>query len=313
MPQHKYARLLVNADLADHFLTQVLGYIPEKGDNIIAQIVQTEMAMANYDPAYPTLYSTHYRDRNYLNEIQRWQLRFQVVEELFSQTRLPNDDQLRLGYGGAKPVSMVQRKHQAIIVTGLPAAGKSGVSSKLAEQLGAYIIDPDYAKRKLPEFDAYIFGASLVHSESSVLTFGYNKADKPPHFSSLQERCLREGINMIIPRIGYDHLTVMKMAEVLKNHWGYEVHLILVHLDRQKATLRAIERFKKTKRYVPLGLIFDDYANEPLISYYRMRELNKKNPIFASIGKVSTDVPHKQAPIIVGSSKNSPVKLLKNS
>jgi hypothetical protein len=35
--------------------------------------------------------------------------------------------------------------------------------------------------------------------------------------------------------------------------------------------MRALHRFCETGRYVPLGLIFDHYANDPALTYYKFR------------------------------------------
>jgi hypothetical protein len=85
--------------------------------------------------------------------------------------------------------------------------------------------------------------------------------------------------------------------------------LVLVSLDWQKSTIRAVKRFKKTGRYVPLGLIFDGYSNEPILSYYRIK--NNYSHLFESIGKISTDVEEGKPPVYIESTYNSPVGIFK--
>jgi hypothetical protein len=67
---------------------------------------------------------------------------------------------------------------------------------------------------------------------------------------------------------------------------NYEIHLTLVAVNRREATIRALHRFDQTKRYVPLGYIFDHVANDPLLSYYLLKE--KMGKIFSSSGVINT-------------------------
>jgi hypothetical protein len=60
------------------------------------------------------------------------------------------------------------------------------------------------------------------------------------------------------------------LAKALKERNNYDIHLISVELTKKDAT-RAIKRFNKTKRYVPLGLIFDQYGNDSHLCYYYLR------------------------------------------
>lgn len=145
---------------------------------------------------------------------------------------------------------------------GPPASGKSGVSSKIADIYGCYILDSDYAKRKLPEYNNQIGAASLVHEESDALVFGDN---------GLMDRCVAMKNNVVIPKIGWNMKSVLDMCKSLKSA-GYKVYLISVDLDRQKATQRAYNRFIKTKRYVPLSLVFDNYGNQPTLILARHSE-----------------------------------------
>jgi len=80
---------------------------------------------------------------------------------------------------------------------------------------------------------------------------------------------------------------VLKLASTLKEKNGYEIHLILVHLMKKTATVRALCRFHQTKRYVPLGMIFDGYGNDPCMCYFYLRGMY--SDFFATFGMVSTD------------------------
>ncbi|MDN5753627.1 MAG: ATP-binding protein [Nitrosospira sp.] len=222
-------------------------------------IYEAELALGTGQK--PTFSHRENRNPAYREEVKRGELRQRIVEELFTVKRLPNDDKIKLGYGGALPIAKdpVNEK-QAFFVLGLPGSGKSTVVNKISEQYGAVVIDSDYAKRKLPEYDRMPGPANLVHEESVHVSFnGPN---------SLFTKCLAEGYNIVIPKVGSRVSELSELRDVLKEV-GYKNHITLIELDRFEATKRAFNRFLKTKRYVPLGLIFDVYANDPLLAYYK--------------------------------------------
>jgi hypothetical protein len=81
-----------------------------------------------------------------------------------------------------------------------------------------------------------------------------------------------------------------------------------VSLDRKKATIRAIGRFIKTGRYVPLGLIFDGYANDPLNTYFFMKDgIDIETNPFDSFALISTDVKENDPPRTLQATSNSPI------
>ena len=206
-----------------------------------------------------------------------------------------------MGVGGALPLKgEVQDGKQAYIITGLPAAGKSGITNIISDNKGAIILDSDYAKRKFPEF-TQPFGATLVHEESVSVVFGGKHSGND---SILLEYCMYKGYNVVIPKIGYNAKSIIGIANQFKKS-GYDVHLLLVSLDRKKATQRAFKRFITTNRYVPLSMIFVSYGNDPILSYYRM----KGESCFFSYGKVSTDVKLGENPRFIEGIKNNPALL----
>ena len=78
-------------------------------------------------------------------------------------------------------------------------------------------------------------------------------------------------------KIGSNYESILTLIELLKAN-TYKVHLTLIELDRIIATKRALHRFKTTKRYVPLSLIFDTYNNSPSVAFYKLITIvNAKN------------------------------------
>jgi hypothetical protein len=284
-------RPLDNIDLLNRFLDGILS----KNDSeiqytpIINKIVEAELTMESLFKKndLPTLTHTEYRDNGCKSDRERLLLRKQIVKELATKKRLPKDDKIRIGKGGALPLTERKFDRQAFIVTGLPASGKSGVAETIADFYGAAIIDSDYAKRKLPEYVNFNIGASMIHEESGAIVFGHKELMNST-FIPLLDKLSENGTNIVIPKIGHDKDSIIDLVVKLKEFYCYEVHLTLVSLDKKKATIRALKRFQETKRYVPLSLIFDTYGNEPILSYYRIKR--ESSNLFKSIGKISTDV-----------------------
>jgi Zeta toxin len=310
---HPYSRKLNNIDLIQDFLTVVLKYENADDDTVLRKIESGQAALENYKDSSATLISTNHRNRKYLKETERWKLRKQIVKELIEQKREVEDEDLCLGRGGSLPNTDIKKDKEAFIIIGLPASGKSTIANKVADNFGALILDSDYAKRKLPEFKDNPAGASLVHEESDILIFGYEKKDKPDDFVSLIEICNSNDYNIVIPKIGHDHKSINNLAKILKTVFGYTIHLILVSLDRRKATKRAVDRFLSYGRYVPLSLIFDGYGNDPILSFYRLKDniLIDKSYI-DTFGKLSTDVEKGADPLVIYAGEKSPVCIFQN-
>lgn len=309
---HPYSRKLDNTELIQHFLDVVLKYDNPDNKLLLNKIRSGEAELKNYEnDTSSTLMSTSNRDRKYVQKADRWKLRDQIVNELIELKREENDEDINLGSGGALPNTEIKNDKKAIIIIGLPASGKSGIANKIADKYGAVILDSDYAKRKLPEFKDSPAGASLVHDESDALIFGYDKGDKPDDFRSLIEICHSNGYNIVIPKIGHNHISINNLAKGLKI-LEYETHLVLISLDRRKATIRAVKRFINTDRYVPLSLIFDGYGNDPILTFYRLKDnIMLQDKFIDTYGKLSTDVPHDSPPIVVYADEQSPACLFK--
>lgn len=296
----KTSRQLNNFELVEHFLENALSYDIENDEKyeIVSKIVSTELNIENFDESLISINSKSYRFAKYRKDTHREKLHQEIVYELLSNQRLKSDEDITLGIGGAFPNSKLETLRNAYIVIGLPASGKSGISNKIADEFGAMILDSDYAKRKLPEFSKLPFGATLVHEESDKIIFGENNPEK---FKSLFDYCREFGSNIVIPKIGSNIEGILELITVLKKS-DYNVHLTLVELDRIKATERALNRFKETDRYVPLGLIFDTYSNNPTIAFYKI--ITYHQALLNSYGVISTDTKIDEDPKCILKSDN---------
>lgn len=307
-----YARPLLDHESIEGFIGNCLGIhktFVAQGNSYsssdIAKKIRDAESAVGQTKGDCTLDSRRNRVPEYREDQDRVELRERIVAELIQLDRLDNDDEIKLGYGGAKPKGEEpQSGSQAFIVIGLPASGKSTLVNSISDKLGAVILDSDFAKRKLPEFDGSSAGANLVHKESSNIVFG-GAGDEP----SLFGYCKTHKINIVVPTIGHDQTDLHTLRNSLIRA-GYKVHLTATVLKRTTAAKRALGRFLLTGRYVPLGLIFDGYANDPIMTYYRERVEGVASRLgeWASFGAISTD--SNPAVIVDCSSDDNPVTLL---
>lgn len=247
---NRFARLLGDQPQVDHFLNSVLNVDRKHYKDISYRIITCETGM-NGGIMAPTSRSSKFRDLEYQDDEQRLLLRKKIVEELFTLPLLNDEDRIKLGKGGARPPNL-NAERNAFILIGLPASGKSSIAQMIARTYGAMVLDSDFAKRKLPEYSKYPWGASVVHEESSDIIFVSNRS---AGFECLSDKAVETGYNVVIPKIGEDYGKILLWHEQLKRE-NYSVHLTLVHLNKEKATLRALSRYKSTDRYVPLAYIF---------------------------------------------------------
>ncbi|GAB2555967.1 zeta toxin family protein [Spirosoma aerophilum] len=285
------SRPLKNNIAVEEFFQISLGYDYAKDSKlkkkktIIGKIIDGEMGVAAVaDEELQTLSNDRRRAQPYRTDPDRWILRDRIIHELLSEKRLDKDDRIRLGKGGALPSGELKYEAKAFFIIGLPASGKSGIANHVADEFGAIILDSDYAKRKLPEYRNHDYGASLVHEESKEIIFQFT-VPNPDKIESAFTRCAEQDMNLVIPIVGSNPERVIEMAQDLKD-LDYTIHLILVFVSRKEATIRATRRFAETDRYVPLGLIFDVFGNDPSHCYYYLR--CKHKDLFASFGIVST-------------------------
>ncbi len=288
----KHCRRNLNTlDLAEDFVLKIIE--PDDGvDEIVSSIVNAELTVAQLE-AHPTITHTDYRARQYRTDSQRNKLQEQVLRELINESRLESDEDIKLGVGGSKP-SITNNESQAYIVMGPPASGKSGVAVDLSVKYGAYILDSDYAKRKLPEYHMHSGGASLVHAEADKIVFD------PTH--SLFVYCIYSRHNMVIPLVGR---SVSSIEDIIKKliEANYTIHIFNIVLDRFKCTARAYNRYIATHRYVPLSYVFDEVGNEPERIYFIIKRKYLSHPNFAGFSQLSTDVGQGEPPKIIETSE----------
>ena len=161
-----------------------------------------------------------------------------------------------LAWGGTTKGVVLQQK-KAVIVLGAPAAGKSSIADPIARKINAAVIDPDEAKKVLPEYKGGI-GANAVHEESSKLADG------------VLQLAVGMGDNIVIPKVGGKADSIRKLAKRLKAE-GYDITLMDMQVSYKEARNRMFKRFVKTGR-----LINPDYVRQvgsnPTKTYYTLKQ-----------------------------------------
>lgn len=233
----------------------------------IKDILEQEQLLASLaTEQVNTFDSKENRVAEFREDDDRDELRADIAEQCLKQKRL-SEEQITRKRGGMCPHSELKKDSQFYLVIGLPASGKSSVSEKLADLTGSIYLDADIVKRKLPEFSKDTRGASLVHLESNYILRPSEDLGKCPDYN-IMLNCFQNKLNIVYNMIGDQEDWLLSIIDMVKNH-GYEVHLLLIELDRVKCVSRAYKRFKEKGRYLSLPLLFDVYANNPTISFFK--------------------------------------------
>lgn len=146
-------------------------------------------------------------------------------------------------YSGDRPdgkpayAGTVKAGHEYHLMFGLPASGKSTIADRLSQAAQARIMDSDYVKEQIPEFDGG-WGAAAVHKESKKV------------MSVAMIQALSSGANVIVPRIGTPPDEMLHMLKQARSQ-GYKCYAHYVDLSPEKAMGRLIGRYLSTGRYIP--------------------------------------------------------------
>lgn len=226
-----------------------------------------------------------------INTPEREHLRQQVADHLYNNGGYAKADEFK-----SKNRQIKQGKRIDLVI-GPPAAGKStALAEPLADTHGSMVIDSDEAKQMLPEFDKGN-GAGAVHEESSHIIEGKG---------GVFERALKNGDNIVMPMVGKSADKLREMRDHLKDQ-GYEVHLHLNHLAKDKTTERAIARFHSQNRFVDPNYVYNGVGDKPLHAYHQLKEEGG----FDSYEAYSNDVPKGQSPKLLD--RHIPEKRTKKS
>ena len=133
-----------------------------------------------------------------------------------------------------------EKGKKATLLLGLPGSGKSSIATPLSKEMGAFIVDADNFKNRIPEFQKDHKMVSAVHHESVDLANNFMNALSDQDY------------NMIIGKVGGDYESVKYILDDLHNK-GYEIDVILNDLPFEEAIDRTIGRYDRgeTDRLIP--------------------------------------------------------------
>jgi adenylate kinase family enzyme len=181
--------------------------------------------------------------------VSRDELRRAVVDDAIAHAR--------------SQVANPKSEGKVLLLIGPPGAGKSTLAKKFAETHGAYEIDADAMKVRIPEYAR--IGANGVHEESSKLA------------ATATTEALDRGDNVILPMLGKSQQKLEGLVDDLKAK-GFDVEINLADLPSSEAAKRAHQRWINTGRHVPLSYIeeigdapqrsYDAVKNRPGVSRY---------------------------------------------
>lgn len=228
--------------------------------SLVNDIYLVHNTAENYAKNDTLTYSTN-RDSKFHNDLDRLKLRSEIKKCCVSYRRNKNDDATsnalnRDGLGPTK--GYLEFDNKAFLIIGGPACGKSTYANIIADYYGAYLLDSDLIKRKFPEFNTKgPASASLLHEESKKV------------YEDFLEDVVGSGVNIVTPIVGKRFDSLQESVDAFIDN-DYKVYLILVHVNKAEATRRALKRYVKTERYVPLNYVIDICGNESVASFFRM-------------------------------------------
>jgi hypothetical protein len=144
----------------------------------------------------------------------------------------------------------------AVIITGLPAAGKSRLTNEVKDLIKGIVVDSDDYKKLIPEYKNGI-GTSSVHNESKEI------------FKKMLKKTIINGDNIIIPTLGRNEEPLIKIINSLKSK-EYGIALVRVDVPLTTAELRNIKRAIKTGRYVDGEIITKEVDNNIKTIYNKL-------------------------------------------
>ncbi len=156
-------------------------------------------------------------------------------ERIYRRNQWVNDeinDQLKKG--------PKKKERKATLVLGLPGSGKSTITNPLLRQMGAFNIDADNFKQRIPEFIKDKRMVSAVHQESVNLS------------NQMLSELTGQGYNMVAGKVGGNYESVEPLIELWAQN-GYQIEVVLVDVPFNVAIDRTIGRFDRgeTDRLIP--------------------------------------------------------------
>lgn len=217
-------------------------------------------------------YTAQYGDTSKIQTPERQKQRKTWEREFLSQGAMQQTGTDADGRPVYEPTGTVRREHRAVIVIGLPAAGKSSrIANPESARLGAFVFDSDEIKTRIPEYQETGGGAAdAVHEESKRVL-----ASALSHFLEGGDR---NGDNLVVPVIG-DKLGNAETGRGLMGKWiapleaaGYDVEIQFQDADPKASMNRCVARALDTGRIIPSDVLFG-YGDKPRAVYGQLKTM----------------------------------------
>lgn len=141
------------------------------------------------------------------------------------------------------------------VLGGRGGSGKSWFKGQVYDPAKAIVLDADEIKGMLPEYEGW--NAHQVHEESSDI------------LETMLTVAKAMGLNVVLDATMKTSKSTLARANEFKGA-GYRLEAHYMHLPRQEAAKRAVQRFLgKTSRYVPVEVVLANTSNEDTFDQVR--------------------------------------------
>ena len=144
----------------------------------------------------------------------------------------------------------IKKQRKCVIVLGLPGSGKSTIATPMMKRMGAYIIDADNMKSRIPEFQNDPNMIDAVHGESVDCA------------NMMLQKVMENGSNVVIGKVGGYSAGIIEQVKEMQDA-GYSVNVILNVVALETSLDRVNSRYQigESSRIVPPAISFDSDIN----------------------------------------------------
>lgn len=141
-------------------------------------------------------------------------------------------------------------KPKFIILGGRGGSGKSSFKNSVYDPAKFIVLDADKIKSMMPEYEGW--NAAQVHEESGEI------------FDNVARMARERGLNVVLDKTMKTAKSAVADVQAFKDA-GYHTEAHYMHLPRQEAAKRAVQRFidgGANGRYVPISVVLSNTSNE---------------------------------------------------
>ena len=214
------------------------------------------------------------------------QMQHDIIAELDKQGSAVIDSDGKVSYTGP-----IQHGKRVDMLLGPAASGKSTIADRISQENGSRFYDADQVKALHPNYKGGI-NEDYIHVESTFIN---------------DERILKaaeSGENVILQSTGENMDSLMAKLQVFKDA-GYEIHIHMTSLPKNKSLGRALSRFVGTGRY-------HDFKHLMKADPEKVKEnfdILKGDEGISGYANWNTDVPRNELPIPIEYSDNREIEI----